>query len=217
MVSANITHQSYEDPEVVAEFARKKFSKTPKQASNMEFLVQNLAGKRVLDLGCGPGHDAYFLARLGCEVTGLDYSAQMINQAKQSRESSTLVQPDFMVGDMLQLTEYFPENHFDGVWASASLLHVRKENMPALLTDLHTITKPEAMLYISLKQGEGTEVIREEYYGKTIEREFTFWQETEFETYLHQAGFKVEKILQLTGRVFQGKPTQWSQFFVTKR
>ncbi len=40
-------------------------------------------GARVLDLGCGTGEDALFLASLGVEVHGIDVSPAMIEQARQ--------------------------------------------------------------------------------------------------------------------------------------
>lgn len=40
-------------------------------------------GMRVLDLGCGTGEDALFLARSGCEVTAVDASPAMLDVAWQ--------------------------------------------------------------------------------------------------------------------------------------
>ena len=40
-------------------------------------------GARVLDVGCGPGWLSEFLARCGYDVTGVDFSADMIEIAKQ--------------------------------------------------------------------------------------------------------------------------------------
>ena len=56
-------------------------------------------GKQVLELGSGTGRVAVPLARAGCEVTGLDYSAAMIAQARR-RVSKAGVQVAFVEGDM---------------------------------------------------------------------------------------------------------------------
>lgn len=42
-----------------------------------------LPGQQVVDLGCGTGMVAAELARRGCHVTGVDYSAQMIAEAQR--------------------------------------------------------------------------------------------------------------------------------------
>lgn len=41
------------------------------------------AGDHVLDLGCGPGADAEVLAGLGYDVTAIDWSPAMVEQARQ--------------------------------------------------------------------------------------------------------------------------------------
>ena len=41
------------------------------------------AGERVLDLGCGTGDDALFLARHGVETLGIDVSPEMVRIAKE--------------------------------------------------------------------------------------------------------------------------------------
>ena len=59
-------------------------------------------GRRVLDLGCGPGLYAQRLAAAGCEVTGLDLSAGSIAYARQRADEAGLV-VDFRVQDFRTL------------------------------------------------------------------------------------------------------------------
>jgi SAM-dependent methyltransferase len=47
-------------------------------------LCEPLAGKRVLDLGCGEGYCSRMLRRRGAEVIGIDVSERMIALARQS-------------------------------------------------------------------------------------------------------------------------------------
>ena len=47
-------------------------------------------GSRVVDLGCGTGEDALFLARRGVEVLAVDASAQMLSQARAKVASAGL-------------------------------------------------------------------------------------------------------------------------------
>ncbi|HEY6168384.1 MAG TPA: bifunctional demethylmenaquinone methyltransferase/2-methoxy-6-polyprenyl-1,4-benzoquinol methylase UbiE [Verrucomicrobiae bacterium] len=46
-------------------------------------LAEPAPGKRALDLCCGTGDVAFALARAGCEVTGLDFSAEMLAVAER--------------------------------------------------------------------------------------------------------------------------------------
>ncbi|MGH2544698.1 MAG: class I SAM-dependent methyltransferase, partial [Ardenticatenaceae bacterium] len=48
-------------------------------------------GDHVLELGCGTGEDAVWLARRGIRVTATDASAGMIEQARRKAESAGMV------------------------------------------------------------------------------------------------------------------------------
>ncbi len=50
----------------------------------------DLPGRRVLDLGCGPGLYAIRLARAGARVTGVDFSARSIGYATEAAEREAL-------------------------------------------------------------------------------------------------------------------------------
>jgi SAM-dependent methyltransferase len=49
-------------------------------------------GARVLDLGCGPGPDVVSLAKLGYDVTAVDWSPEMVAQADQAIRARCLDQ-----------------------------------------------------------------------------------------------------------------------------
>lgn len=59
-------------------------------------------GMRVLDVPCGHGRIAERLARLGCEVVGVDSSAAFLEAARQSAAQAG-VQVDYRQGDMRAL------------------------------------------------------------------------------------------------------------------
>ncbi len=47
------------------------------------------------------------------------------------------------------------EAQYDGIWACASLLHVKAADLPDVLKRLHRLLKPGGILYASFKQGSG--------------------------------------------------------------
>lgn len=59
-----------------------------------------LAGKRVLDLGCGPGLYAKRLAARGAKVTGIDFSFRSLDHARASAAAAGL-DIDYREGDYL--------------------------------------------------------------------------------------------------------------------
>ena len=78
-------------------------------------LVSEAAGLspgRALDLACGEGRNAIWLAEVGWRVTGVDFSEVGIAKARQ-RASETGLEVDFVCADLL---EYEPEHEaFDFV------------------------------------------------------------------------------------------------------
>ncbi|MBI2917490.1 MAG: methyltransferase domain-containing protein [Chloroflexi bacterium] len=65
-----------------------RFGKTPWEIGPREELVQLVESGRIppcrtIDLGCGTGDNAVFLAQHGFEVTGVDYAPSSIAKAKR--------------------------------------------------------------------------------------------------------------------------------------
>jgi SAM-dependent methyltransferase len=69
-------------------------------------LVDNgcIAPCRAIDLGCGTGSNAIFLAQHGFEVTGIDFAASAIEKARQKADAAK-VKVRFLVDDLTNLRE----------------------------------------------------------------------------------------------------------------
>lgn len=78
-------------------------------------LAQVQSGMRALDLCCGTGDISFALARSGAEVTGLDFSAQMLEVAarRQAKCEGKSLNPAFIQGDALRVP--FDDNSFEAV------------------------------------------------------------------------------------------------------
>ncbi len=100
---------------------------------------------KVLDAGCGSGRDSLYFKKKGYRVTAFDASPKMCVFAGQLL-SQKVIQCRF---DELDFND-----EFDAVWASASLLHVSKKEMPETLQVLYNALKSEGILYLSFKYGE---------------------------------------------------------------
>jgi len=90
----------------------------------------------VLDLGCGAGIPVTrWLAHRGYAVTGVDVSARQLELARKYVPEAT-----FIKADMIDLA-FRPET-FDAVVAFHSIIHVPREEHPALLATIHRWLKP---------------------------------------------------------------------------
>ena len=83
-----------------------------------------VAGRSVLDVGCGPGHYGIALARQGAaRVTGIDFAEGMIELARRQAQATGVAgRCDFRIGDFQQ---YRPAKPFDYVVVMGVMDYVR--------------------------------------------------------------------------------------------
>lgn len=75
------------------------------------FQREDISPGRVLDIGCGQGRDALFIARLGHKVVGVDLSANGIRDMLQTAQTEGLP----VEGSVADLVAYAPDGLFDVV------------------------------------------------------------------------------------------------------
>ena len=96
--------------------------------SHLASLGLSLAGKRVLDVGCGVGHLAAYLARLGCKVTCIDGREENIALLRQRHPE---FEAHFADAERDPLTAF---GQFDIVFSYGLLYHL--ENPMAALRNM---------------------------------------------------------------------------------
>ena len=134
-------------------------------------------GDTILDLGCGSGRDSYHFSNYGYKVVSADYSDEMVKMA------GDYLNKEVIKLDMRQMD--FKEK-FDGIWACASILHIKKEEIGKVLENSYHALKDGGIMYMSFKYGEG-EVQR----GG---RHFSNYTEESFSELLDSLGiFSIEK------------------------
>lgn len=96
------------------------------------------AGATVLDIGCGLGGSARFLAgNHGCHVTGIDLNESFIDIARLLTQSTAL-HVTYEVMDALNLT--FEENTFDFAWTQHVAMNIRDRE--GLYANIRRVLKP---------------------------------------------------------------------------
>ncbi|MEK8126893.1 methyltransferase domain-containing protein [Paenibacillus filicis] len=87
-------------------------------------LLNPQPGERILDLGCGTGDLAEEISRTGAECTGIDYSQDMIDQAKVKYPSLQFRQAD---GEVFRLEA--GEQPYDAVFSNAALHWMKRPEL----------------------------------------------------------------------------------------
>ena len=110
----------------------------PWYASVVEEFGSGLTGE-VLEVGCGRGEFAHWLARTApnVRVTGIDFSPTAIEIANR-RTSATPASVQFLVGDAQSLK--FPDNSFDCVVSCECMVHVPRPR--AMAAEIFRVLKP---------------------------------------------------------------------------
>jgi cyclopropane fatty-acyl-phospholipid synthase-like methyltransferase len=113
-------------------------------------------GAPVLDLGCGAGVPAtLWLAEKGFEVTGVDVSGKQLELARGLVPGAT-----FVKADMTELetphrgVSTFGPGAFAAIVAFHSIIHVPREEHPALLRKIHTWLRPGGLFLATLTMTE---------------------------------------------------------------
>ena len=109
------------------DYAIQKFIDDPKYISDViQFDLDNdelgdVSGKSLLHLQCHIGYDTLSLARLGAEVTGLDFSEPAIEACKKlSQDSGT--PGEFVVADVYDSPNVLPNRQFDVVYTGVGAI-----------------------------------------------------------------------------------------------
>ncbi|MGG1519223.1 class I SAM-dependent methyltransferase [Paenibacillus oryzisoli] len=98
-------------------------------------------GKRVLEVGCGTGRTACYLAEQGIEVTAVDIRPEMIAKAKVRAEKQG-VSVNFIVGDVCRLP--FEDSTFDVVLVESVTNFADAEKA---VSEYYRVLRPGGKLY----------------------------------------------------------------------
>ena len=102
----------------IEEFLNGKSTLLPLEKSTLG----NIKGKKILHAQCHIGFDTISLARMGAEVTGVDFSLEAIRKAKEFAYHLQ-TQVTFIQSNIFDLPKTeLPENSFDIVYASYGVL-----------------------------------------------------------------------------------------------
>lgn len=158
-------------------------SKNLAPVERLRFRKSFPAGSHILDVGCAGGRDGQFFVAGKLKVTGVDASDVFIREARK-----TVPQASFIQGDLLEMS--FPKDRFDGIWAQAVLLHLKRKDVPKALQKFYKMLKPGGLLHIRVKRGKGEGFIKDSLSGG-YERFYTYFSKKEMEKMLRDAGFTV--------------------------
>ena len=155
----------------------------------------------ILDFGCGSGRDTKYFREQGYSVDAIDGTLELCKAASEY----TGINVKHM---------YFHElnecDKYDGIWACASVLHVKRKELPDIIQKMSAAAKNDGIIYLSFKYGE--------FEGERNGRYFTdMTEKTMSELLAAFPELKVEKQW-ITGDVRVGRGDErWLNLILRKR
>jgi hypothetical protein len=141
----------------------------------------------VLEIGSAGGRDAIALEERGLTVRRTDVTPAFVELVRSRGYAAELLDP---------LTDELG-GPYDGVWASACLLHVGRTDLPTVLRRLAEATRSGGALAVSLKEGDGEEWSVHGHVAAP--RRFTYWREGPLRAVLAAAGWRVLEVTRGVG------------------
>jgi SAM-dependent methyltransferase len=133
-------------------------------------LAGDVAGRRILDAGCGSGPIAAKLRDRGATVTGFDSSAGMLELARRRLGPDA----DLHLADLAAPLP-FPDDTFDDVIAALVLHYL--EDWTGPLAELRRVLKPGGRLIAAVDHPFAIELLHRQQTGKAAYFETRSWSE----------------------------------------
>lgn len=166
---------------------------------NNRFLAMVPEGGAVLDFGCGAGRDSKYFCSKGYKVTAVDGSMELAQRASEFAGIHVRCEDFREFNDLVS---------YDGIWACASLLHLKKSEIPGMLKKLAGAMHAGGVLYTSFKYGS--------FEGMRDGRYYTDLTPGELVRIAKKVPELTVKEVLTTKDVRTGKDTEWLNVFWRK-
>lgn len=104
--------------------------------------------KSILDLGCGVGRNLIPLAKMGFDVSGIDYAKEAIRQTKTLLRDNKL-KANTVEGDIYKPLPY-KDNSFDGLISVQVIQHAHEPDLQKAIKEIYRILKPSGYIFVTV-------------------------------------------------------------------
>jgi len=163
--------------------------KKPKDQEILLRFAQEIGDRRpVWDFGCGPGQTAKYLKDLGIEISGLDLSEKILQQARTFHPEI-----NFRKGNILDLE--FDDDSVAGVVAFYAIVHFTEAQVATAFREVFRVLQPGGIFLFTYHIGENS-IHLDEFLGKKVDTDFMFFTADFIFRCLNGSGFKEIEIIE---------------------
>jgi len=186
MMGQNVHQVAIQYDTVAKEYAEAfsgEHEKKPKDREILYRFSQAIGPRRpVWDFGCGPGQTANFLNNLGLEISGLDLSEKILEEARTRHPGI-----HFRKGNILALE--FEKDSIAGVVAFYAIVHFTEEQVDLAFREVFRVLQPGGLFLFTYHVGEET-IHLDEFLGKKIDLDFMLFTTDFISNCLQDRGFE---------------------------
>lgn len=171
------------------------------RATCRDLFLKHLSGKKILEVGCGPGVDSSFFHKMGYDVTATDFCEEFVKIVKERFPEITCMEMDMTEPNL-------PSSSFDGIYGFATFIHIKREMGKTVLEGFYNLLKSRGVLFLSLiESSKYSEYIIEDWGGRENNPVlFTCYSHEEISTRLKEAGFKSVEIHHVASELYENLP-----------
>lgn len=144
-------------------------------------------GGPIIEIGCGPGHVAAFLASAGGDVTGIDLSAEMVHQARLQFPSLNVVHGSF---------RNLPAPEGADAWAAIvawyAFVNAPTADVASTLPALAARLRPGGLLALAVHAGPEVRHV-DDWWGHQVDIDFVFHDARALRAAVTAAGLTIDE------------------------
>ena len=140
----------------------------------------------MVELGAGPGHVAAYLAERDVDVSALDLSSAMVDEAKRLFPGLQAV-----VGDMLDLP--YANGSLEGVIAFYSIIHFDDAQLAVAFNEMERVVRATGLVALAFHVGDEV-VRREQWWDMPVVLDARFLPVKLVTRLLGEAGFDIVSV-----------------------
>jgi uncharacterized protein len=135
----------------------------------LDRVLAHAAGRPVVEVGSGPGHVTAYLAEHGGDATGIDFSPEMVAEARRRFPDR-----NFEVGDLRRLGRPPTSSGWSAVLGWYSLIHLAASELPDAVASLVRPLDPGGWLVLAMHAGAEVSH-RDELFGHEVDLDFVLY------------------------------------------